>query len=380
MKTPFSGPTNPWLPASALPTAYTPIITSLASTFRTRIEQSLVGAGFPQQQATALAAGIVQFLGTLQPTASDAGTRIAFLTDPVTRNLPQDSIVDISPLDASYNKTYELGYKGILGQKFRLAIDAWYQQRGDVGNPAGLSTPNVFYNPTALAGFLGPRLTAFMNNVPGLTPAQRQQLVTALTPQIAGGLAQVPQGIVQFNDDRFASATDVHATYTSTTDEEFDVQGIDLAMDYVLNPQWTLSGTYSWISDVLYEDITSSNSYALALNSPDHKASLTAKYRSDGGGLGFELRGRYQNAFPVNSGVYATDIQFTRPGASQTYFYEPVPTIFWVDAGVSFQIPWGARHALISINGTNILNNEARTFAGTPEIGRMVITRLQYTF
>jgi outer membrane receptor for ferrienterochelin and colicins len=380
MKSPFAGPTNPWLPAAALPTAYGGIVTAVGPTLRAGIQQELVNRGVPQAQAQALAGGIVQFLGTLQPGAADVGSRIAFLTDAPTTNIPQSEIVDIAPLDASYNKTYELGYKGILGDRFRLAVDAWYQQRGDVGNPAGLATPNVFYNPTALAGFLGPRLGQFLGTLPGLTPALIQQLVAGLTPAIAGGLSQVPQGIVQFNDERFASATDVHATYTSTTDQEFDVQGVDLALDYVLNPRWTLSGTYSWISDVIFEDITSSNGQALALNSPDHKASLTARYRSDGGGLGFEFRGRYTNAFPVNSGVYATDFTFDRPGVGEEYVYEPVKTVMWLDAGISYQLPWGARQALISINGTNILDNERRTFVGTPEIGRMIITRIQYTF
>ena len=33
-----------------------------------------------------------------------------------------------------------------------------------------------------------------------------------------------------------------------------------------------------------------------------------------------------------------------------------------------------------SISGTNITNNKRITFVGTPEIGRMLLTKLQYTF
>ena len=33
-----------------------------------------------------------------------------------------------------------------------------------------------------------------------------------------------------------------------------------------------------------------------------------------------------------------------------------------------------------SINATNIFDSAVRTFPGTPNIGRMVMTRIQYTF
>ena len=52
-----------------------------------------------------------------------------------------------------------------------------------------------------------------------------------------------------------------------------------------------------------------------------------------------------------------------------------------MDAQVVWRFPWAAaRNALISVNATNLLNNEVPSFAGVPPIGRMVMTRLQVTF
>ena len=388
MKSVLGGPTNPWLPAQANAAAFPVIVNALGPTLRASLTNALtpqLGAG----QAAQLAAGIVQFLGTLRPTSAEAGTRLGVLGQSPTLIIDPNAVQDIGPLDASYNKTYEIGYKGIIGNRLRLAVDGWYQQRGDVGNPAGLATPGVFYNASALGGFIGPRLGQFLGSL-GLPPAQVQALAAALTPALAGGLASAPQGIVQFNSDKFANPQDFYATYTSSTDEEFTVKGIDMAVDFVANNMWTISGTYSWVSDLIFADIVSSNNTALMLNAPDNKASLTFKFRDEPRGWGGELRGRYANAYPVNSGVYAAGtnlqgqpISYPRPGSTtgERYTYDPVKVAALLDLGINkrFQIA-GAQEFLWSLNATNVLDNKRRSFPGSPEIGRMVVTRLQYQF
>lgn len=388
MKSVLGGANNPWLPAQSSAAAYPVIVSAIAPQLRAAITTGLtpqVGAA----QAAQLAAGIVQFLGTLRPSQAEAGSRLGVLGQSPTLTVDPAAVKDIGPLDASYNKTYEIGYKGIIGNKLRIAVDGWYQQRGDVGNPAGLATPGVFYNPSTLGAFIGPRLGQFLGSL-GLPPATVQALATALTPQIAGGLASAPQGIVQFNSEKFANPQDFYATYTSTTDQEFTVKGVDVAVDLVATPSWTISGTYSWVSDLLFSDIVSSNNAALMLNAPDNKASLAFKYRNEVKGWGAEFRGRYANAYPVNSGVYASGlnlqnqvISFPRPGSTtgERYSYAGVPVAALVDIGVNkrFNVA-GAREFLWSINGTNIFDNKRRSFPGSPEIGRMVVTRLQYQF
>ncbi|HJU73840.1 MAG TPA: TonB-dependent receptor [Gemmatimonadaceae bacterium] len=359
-------------------TAYPGLLTALAPQI-TQLLTPQLGA----QRAQAVA----QMLAGLRPTDAQVGTRITYLNNAANPalDLTPGQVEDITPLEASYNYTYELGYKGILGDNVRLAVDAWYQKRGDVGNPAGLATPSIFFNGQSLGAYIGPNIAAELVRQ-GFTPAQAQAAAAAITPVLVAGqpgvpgLAAVPLGIVQFNDTRFATATDIFATYTSSRYKEFDVKGIDVAADWAVNDVWTVATTYSWVSDLLFPDILSSNNRALALNAPDNKATLAFKYNSEPRGIGYEIRGRYANGYPVNSGVYATDTPFLRPGVAQTYVYEPVTPQAFLDLSFSWRVPVGGREALWSIMGTNVTNNKRRSFPGYPEIGAMVMTRLQYTF
>lgn len=359
-------------------TAYPGLLTALAPQITALLTPTL-GA----QRAAAVA----NMLAGLRPTDAQVGTRIAYLSNAANPalDLTPGQVSDIGPLEASFNNTYELGYKGILGDRVRLSIDAWYQKRGDVGNPAGLATPSILFNGQSLGAYIGPQIAAELIRQ-GIPAAQAAQLAPQIATQLVAGaggqpgLAAIPLGIVQFNDTRFATATDIFATYTSARNKEFDVQGIDLAADFAVNDVWTIAGTYSWVSDLIFSDIVSSNNLPLMLNSPDNKASVSFKYNSEPRGIGYEIRGRYANAFPVNSGVYATDFSFPRPGATGTYRYEPVKTQAYLDLSFNWRVPIAAREALFSIMGTNVTNNKRRAFPGYPEIGAMLMTRLQYNF
>ena len=107
-----------------------------------------------------------------------------------------------------------------------------------------------------------------------------------------------------------------------------------------------------------------SGPYPLSLNAPDHKASLTARWADDQKDYSAEVRGRYTNQFFVNSGV----------------FVGQVPVNAFLDASFSWTLPIGDRRTTWGVNATNILNNQRASFVGVPEIGRLVMTRLQYTF
>ena len=101
---------------------------------------------------------------------------------------------------------------------------------------------------------------------------------------------------------------------------------------------------------------------------------LKERYQSALRGFSAELRGRYADAFPVNSGV------LNSYGIGTPVRYEPVPVNAMVDANVTWRIPLANRQAQVTVNATNLLDNKVRTFVGVPEIGRMLTTRLQYTF
>ena len=85
-----------------------------------------------------------------------------------------------------------------------------------------------------------------------------------------------------------------------------------------------------------------------------------------------EIRGRYVNGYPVNSGAYFSPI---RPDGSR----EPLDSYGLLDALVVWR-PKFSEGLVISLIVENALNNHYATFIGVPRLGRLVMTKLQYTF
>jgi outer membrane receptor for ferrienterochelin and colicins len=368
------------------------------------LQQALAANGVPAAQAAAIAADLANYFTTLRPTSANVGTAVRYLDRTSTLVQPAE-VQNIAALKASFNNTYELGYKGILGQRARLSIDGWWQQRGDVGTPANIATPNVFFDPTTLGGYLGTNIATRLITQFQLPQATAAAIANAAAPAITANAARAPLGVITF-DSPIASATDVIATY-QTINKTIDIQGVDIGFDYIFSPRWSAAATYSWVSDVIFNDVKDAQGNALALNAPDNKATLTARWNDEIRGLSFETRGRYANTFPVNSGVYASTRTFPAPtvlnpnvpeGTYQTaagsttqctpqtptacvYTYPAVPVNMFLDLGFSWRVPVrGTQQITWSLNATNIFDNKRATFAGVPEIGRMVMTRLQYAF
>lgn len=397
MKSAFAG-SGAFVSTSAA-AAFPGAIQALAPRLTPGIAGALQQAGLPAAIAAQLAAGAVQFLGTRAPSNTDLATRVSFLTSATS---PVTTLDDISPLAASFNNTYEMGYKGILGNRFRYDVSFWGQQRGDVGTSASLSTPNVFFgNPQQLGGYLGAQLGANLGPqlaALGLTPAQIGAIVSGVAGALTPSVASLPLGVVTFANGQ-TSPTAIYATYL-TSSQKLWVRGLDLATDIVATDRLTLDVAYSWQNKNVFDGINGGNGASLMSNSPKSRGSAGGRYRNEDNGIGFELRGRYNDAYPVNSGVYASNVAFPiaagLPGAPTTtptttgfgkcpatggtYCYESVSQAFTVDAQVSKRFNIGAQKLLWSINATNVFDNRVRTFPGVPEIGRLVMTRLQYSF
>ncbi|MEP6780241.1 MAG: TonB-dependent receptor, partial [Gemmatimonadaceae bacterium] len=398
--------------SSAFPGLITGASTALTGAISPSVIGALQAAGFSAAQAAALgpvlASGMIGSLAAARPTEAQISTRVSLLNDALTP-LTSQALQPIAPLGASFNNTYEVGYKGIVGNRFRFDVSGWRQQRGDVGTSAALTTPNVFFNPTQLGGFIGSTLGAYL--VPalmasGLTQAQAGALAGQLAPGVATALATqlapAPLGVVTF-DSPTSSATQIYAVYKNVN-KKLWVSGLDLAVDYVATDRVTLNANYSYSNLNVFSGVDGGNGAPLMSNSPKNRGSVGSRMSSGQGGWGGELTLRYSDPFPVNSGVYASDVAFPiaagQPGSittvnsknlgygkcslvtpgSGTYCYKGVPTSITVDAQITKKFDLGGRRFMASINATNLLNNKLNTFVGTPEIGRLVLTRLQYSF
>ena len=389
MRTIFTGPAGEsvWVPAAAN-VAYPGVIAGNATALVSGLTPAIAGGlGVSTATATAVAQQIVTFLGSLRPNATQVGTEMRMIS-PGSDALTAADVRDIGPIKASFNNTFELGYKGILGNKFRVAIDAWREKRGDVGNPAGLATPNIFFNRTSLqtymTGALIPAITGALMAPPfNMSQQQASATANAFAPQIAGtvagSFAPLPLGIVSFNSETFASARDIYATYTSY-DATVTVNGVDVALDFIPNANWTFTGTLSWVDNDSFPEVVSSNQRPLMLNAPANKFSASSHYRSNSGAWGFEARVRHSNAYPVNSGVYASDVDFPIPGATGTYRYPSIDAATIFDLGFNWRVQPARNEMLFSIRADNVFDKKYRTMPGTPELGMMLVTRVQYSF
>ena len=322
------------------------------------LRNALIASGLPAGAADATIAR----LATFNATTANVGTKLTQITNGTTVSPAQ--VVDIGRLKPSYTNMLELGYKGAVGKRLFLATDVWYQRRDNFTTAAQNFTPNALLDgPT-----LGAGLAAHLQ--PVLGPS-----APAVAAAIAGSLARIPLGTV-VPDSRVTTNADIAFTYKSI-DKSINLAGTDVAFEFMMTSDFSTSGTYSWVSKTEFD--IEPGQPPLTLNSPDHKGSLAFRYTDSPRNLTTEVRGRYQNTFRVNSAVFVTGTDLTAPDGSK-YRYQQPPTAMFLDAQVSWKLPQVASGLLFSVSGTNLLDNKVPMFAGVPDIGRLVMSRLQFTF
>jgi iron complex outermembrane receptor protein len=365
---------SPWTASAS-----TPIASSAANAFPGFIQAlpSIVN-GLPtlsaaqKAQLTALLGtgpgGIGAILNSLRPTPAQVGTVLN-----LGGTVAASSVADIQPLQASFNNTWELGYKGIIKDRLRIAVDLWYQIRGDVGQSIGQANPLVLYEPGSLATYLATNITGGLIAA-GLPAAQAQATAAAAAGALVPLMAALPQGTLAFTS-ALNNDPSIIATYQNGSGF-VDVHGFDIALDFQANDNWLLAATYSNQDKIVFPEIGGAGN-PLMSNSAKNHASGTARYNDDSNGVGLEMTVRYSDAFPVNSGYYNSLTPNIFPGSRFAYSGVPAQTAF--DLGLSYKLPIEQK-VTWSLNVSNLLDNRVQTFPGSPAIGRLVVTRLRYQF
>ncbi len=263
--------------------------------------------------------------------------------------------IDVQPLKAQIANTIELGYKGLIADRLLLGVDVYYQKIEDFIGPLRFETANAFLNPADLGSFLQGPLSAA-----GLQPSQIAQIV--------GAMANVPLGTITPEQVPSSNPTDLYVTYRNFGDVDFF--GLDLGLTLLLTDEVSLTGSYSlqcgWIdSDNKCENFFPNldNIGDIALNAPRNKATLAGHYRNPRIGLRLELRGRYVDSYPVNSGVFVGN----------------VTSFTLLDANASYKLPISTAPE-ITVSATNVLDDRHREMVGAPQIGRLVMVRLSQSF
>ena len=281
---------------------------------------------------------------------------------------PND-LTDTEPIQQTTSQTFEVGYKGIIGDKVLLAVDAYHASRSNFAGALQTHTPFVLVPGltqdlvrdiaagiaanTSLAGALG---------LFNLTPEQAAQLLV----DVAGSAlpsASTPIAIVQprENNPGIGEVPELMLTYPNFGSIKF--YGVDLALQVAASRSLTLFGNLSWVSDDYFDHTEvneESEELSVALNAPALKIKLGGQYRH-ASGLSVNLSGRYIDGYPVNSGPYEGDVD----------------SYFVMDLGLGYTFANTGLRADLGVN--NLFNSDHREFVGAPKLGRLANARMTYT-
>lgn len=266
--------------------------------------------------------------------------------------LDMTGISDIGDITATTYNTFEAGYKGLINDRVILAADVYFSKVENFVGPLRVETPNVFLDPTTVQAFvlqrLGPLIQGGM-----VTAEQATQIITAMS--------SVPLGTVVPDQ---VDTPDLVLTYRNFGD--VDYWGADLSAQVLVSDRVRLNGSYSFVSEECFdfnEDGSCESAVDIALNAPTSKGSFGLAFDDQTSGFSAQGRLRFSGAFPMNSGVYVGDVD----------------SFAVVDASVGYRLPFQPS-TRISLNATNLFNNEHREFVGAPEIGRLLLFRIQHDF
>ena len=290
---------------------------------------------------------------------------------------PVADVIDVPLTRSTTTETFELGYKGVVGERLVVAADLYHTRIKDFVSPIQVQTPNVFLDPASLGAALGTSVGAALAEnaelaaavapldnlvVPGTLEANREGFrngspMDEIISLFAGGAAGIPFGTV--TPEQAFEPTAVMLTYRNFG--EISLNGLDVNLAYFPSDQWSLTGSYSYVDKTLFEKVDGIAD--IALNAPGNKFKLGTSYTFDQQQLTLGAQWRYVGAFRQESGVFVGDVD----------------AYSLLDLNASCLLPFGSNLRL-GVDVSNALDNKHRTFIGAPEIGRLVFGQLGVAF
>ena len=281
--------------------------------------------------------------------------------------------VDIEPLKQTTSQVFELGYKGVFNNRFLFTVDGYYVQKENFVGPLNLESPLAFalgvgpdlaeaLMPAITAAAQDPQVAGFLQAL-GLTP----QTAAALLGNLAGAeLMTTPFGIVQ-PDQALVSDPNIVAGFLSYRNYgNLTYYGVDASFEFLASDQVSVFGNVSMVSDDFFdsEELDEEDpSLTLALNASTLKVKAGASYEQPGS-FSVNAAGRYVEGFPVQSGPYLGEIE----------------SYFLLDLGGGYDFARYAPGLRLDVTVSNVLDNMHYEFIGAPQLGRMALARLTYSF
>lgn len=329
----------------------------------------LAGFGIPQGTIDTLT-GAMRAVSPSTLSGVNNGLRVY---NPDTRSFdPVDAgdITDIKPLEPTFTKTSEFGYKGMLGERLQVSADFYRTDKNNFIGPLAIETPNVFIDQATLSDYLNTELPQILSD-----PANAEYAaiinsldersmggngngtpVDELTNMYAYGATQIPFGTVSP-----VEAYDPDAVLiTFRNFGNITLYGADIALLFRISSRFNIGGSYSYVSKNLVKK-SSGQLHDIYLNSPKHKFSLNLQYESRNSGLYLGARLRFVDSFPMYGPFMGSRV------GSYTV----------VDLNCTVGFIYGSRLNLTVQNAFDYRHSE---FVGAPRLGRLAIVRLSRSF
>ena len=328
-----------------------------------------------QGRVGGMPADALTLLRSLSPGQGDVGISFFDPEDPDAGLRPLDALQlrDMPAVRESKTETFEVGWSGVFSNAVRISADVYVLRQNDFVSPLTVETPLLHLNGQDLGSWLGaeyvPLRVSELVAAGGLSLAEATSQATAEAAAVAGAIGPIPLAVAASDAPQMASGSaDLIASYRNLGD--IGLWGGDVTLQWFMDPEWTLSATYSHVSENWF---TVDGEVPLALNAPSNKGTVAIRYRNAGRGLSGSARVRYTGRFPFLSTVFdGTACIPNRPSDAEPC----IDAYALLDVTLGYKIPNTA--ATLQLGVTNVLDEAYRSFVGVPSVGRMAMVRVKY--
>jgi iron complex outermembrane receptor protein len=345
----FNNPQTDFFPGF-IPDGYNGVGSSLAPIYAFISNGPVAGAGLSPE--------LLAYLQSQTVSGSTEGALNVFLPGGVL-GPPVSNLKDLETDAAKLTMTqaYELGYKGVIGEKLAASIDLYFMKLQDFESDAlGVSPfvrlPNL---PDDLRNAILSGLDAQV--IADLGGDINQ--IADIYANIAGNALGGPVGAVQTDQGQQVDGTQVNFGFQSIGNLSY--WGMDFGFEYYLQTDLSAYLNYGYINQNVFsaEDI-SEVSGGYNLNTPQHKFRIGLNYLPSTGFFG-GIHYLSDDAFMSTNGIYS--------GIAESRSL--------VNLNVGYNFGNGLK---VSVNASNLFDNKYQAFPRLPEIGRLALFNVTYTF
>jgi iron complex outermembrane receptor protein len=258
----------------------------------------------------------------------------------------------------------------VLAERLKFSCDAYRTEKNDFIGPMVIETPNVFLDSVTLSSYLEQEFTDLLNDPDYADYAVilaavddtsfggngNGTPVDELTNIFVYGTSQIPFGTV--SPQEALDPEDVLITYRNFGD--IVLYGIDFALACGLNQNWTIGGSFSYISENLFEK-SATQIHDIYLNVPKYKFGIFLQYTNINTGISADSRLRFVDGFEMYGPFIGTTVE----------------SFTVVDLNLGYRLPYRSK---LTVTVQNLFNNKHIEFVGAPEIGRLALLRISHRF